>query len=188
MFSNKRNGVTKISERKAREPLPKPFRTPEQIEKEFDEMIVKRQSDTTKGGATAQKNTHDPLYEDCFGDGGFGDGGFGGDMGMDLDDGYSGDNDGGDDEEEEEEESLENMPLYEVEEHFKPVFKKGVFRRFAKKRTYAEAKRQRKRNWTEFIDCVAGDLAWCPLGAGVQPCDCKESILLPALSWNGTKT
>jgi hypothetical protein len=133
-----------------------------------------------KGGATVQKNIHDPSYEDCFGDGGFG-----GNMGMDLDDGYFSDNDGGD---EEEEESLENMPLYQVEEHFKPFFKKEVFRRFSKKRTYAEAKKQRKRNWTEFIDCVAGDLAWCPLGAGVQPCDCEESILLPALSWTGTKT
>ena len=116
MFSNKRNGVSKISERKARELPPEPFRTFEQIEKDFEEMIVKQPTDIAKGGATVQNDIHDPSYEDCFGDGGFG-----GDMGMDLDDGYSGDNDGGDDDEEEE--SLENMPLYPVEEHFKPVFK-----------------------------------------------------------------
>jgi hypothetical protein len=137
-------------------------------------------TDITKGRVTVQKNIHDPSYEDCFGEGGFS----GDNMVIDMDDGYSGDNDGVD----EEEELLENTPLYQVEDHFKPVFKKGVFRRFAKKRTYAEAKKQRKRNWKEFIDCVAGDLAWCPLSAGIQPCDCEESILLPALSWNGTKT
>jgi len=180
-FSKKKSGVTKISERKAREPAPKPFRAGDEIEKAYLEMLEKQSVDIAKGGATFQQNIYDPSYDDC---GGFGDGGFGDDTAMDLDDGYFGDNDGGD--YEEEEESLESMSLYQVQENYKPVLKKEVFSRFEKKRSYKEKLKRYKENWTEFIDCVAGDLAWCP--AGAQPCDCEDSVLLPALSWTGTKT
>lgn len=177
-FSKKKSGVTKISERKAREPAPKPFRAIDEIERAYLEMLEKQSADIAKDGAIFQQNIYDPSYD------GFGDGGFGDDIVMDLDDGYSGDNDGGDDEEEEE--SLENMSLYQVQENYKPVLRKEVFSRFAKKWSYKEKLKRYKENWTGFIDCVAGDLAWFP--AGAQPCDCEDSVLLPALSWTGTKT
>jgi hypothetical protein len=149
-------------------------------------MLEKQSADIVKGGAAFQQNIYDPSHEDCggFRDGGFGDDDFGDDTVMDLDDGYSADNDGGDDEEEEE--SLETMSLYQVQENYKPVLKKEVFSRFAKKRPYKEKLKRYKENWTEFIDCVARDLAWC--SAGAQPCDCEDSVLLPAVSWTGTKT
>lgn len=175
-FSRKKSGVTKISERKAREPGPKPFRTADEIKNAYLEMLEKESADIAKNGAAFQQNIYDPSHEDC--------GGFGDDTAMDLDDGYSADNDGGDDEEEEE--SLETMPLYQVQENFKPVLKKDVFSRFAKKRSYKEKLKRYKQNWTEFTDCVTGDMAWYP--AGAQPCDCEDSVLLPALSWTGTKT
>jgi len=184
-FSKKRSAVTKISERKAREPPPTPFRTPEQIREAYQELLENPETDFATGGATVQKHIHDPSYEDC---GGFGDGGFGDDMGMDLDDGYAGDDDGGDDGGDDEEEggSLETTSLSQIEENYKPILRRGMFSCFMKIRTYKEKLKRYKENWTEFVDCAAGDLAWC--AAGAQPCDCEDSMLLPALSWTGTKT
>src|SRR5271154_3168291 len=176
--SRKSGGFTKISERKARTRPEAPWRTIEDIKKDFQDSLKNQPADVAKDGTRFQQCLHNPSQEDCgafFGDGGFnGDGGFG--DAMDLE------NEGWLDDEEE---SLEGMPFEKLCAKVKYHFKMDPFE---KTRPYAGKLSAFKENWNEFIDCVTGEMAWSPLQppAGVRPCDCNESKKMPAVSWDGT--
>jgi hypothetical protein len=186
--------LVKISERKARTPFPPPFETPEEVRAEFEK---KKKEAAAKKGITIRSQAPEVSLGGFVDDdgGGFGDdgGGYGDGMSMDeIEYGY-----GGDDEEsgDEEYDSIENMRLDRLEERVKSSSRMERFneiaRQFAaaRKRTYKDKLMRFKGNWKEFVDCVTGDLAWSLSVAppsGVQPCDCKKSITLPAVSWSGT--
>ena len=180
--------IVKLSERRARTPFPKPELSHEEVLQEFKRQ---KQAKAENDGIIVRIPAPESSYEDC---GGFGDDdGFEDSMPMEeIEYGYCGDNEESDDEEDE---SFENMRLDLVEERVNGFRKTNLFNRYArefvgirKKRSYKDNLKRYKGNWKEFIDCVAGDLAWSPFEPSnpVQPCDCKESILLPAVSWSGT--
>ena len=116
---DKGRSISKISERKAKAPLPLLQVSRQEVEEQFERM---KEEQKTKRGTTVQSRAYGPTYEGCFGfenDGGFGDGndgGFGDDMSMgDIECRYAGDSEENgseeSDNEDEEDESFETMRL-----------------------------------------------------------------------------
>ena len=181
----------KISERKARMPWPLPSETPEETRAEFERQ---KKEAAAKRGITIRSQASKVSLGGFVDDdgGGFHDGvGFGDGM-EELEYGYRGDDEESGDEEYD---SIENMRLYQLEERVKSSARIEQFNEIARKfraatkRTYKDKLMRFKGNWKEFFDCVTGDLAWSLSVAppsGVQPCDCKNSKKLPAVSWSGT--
>jgi hypothetical protein len=201
---DKGRSISKISERKAKAPLPLLQVSRQEVEEQFERM---KEEQKTKRGTTVQSRAYGPTYEGCFGfenDGGFGDGndgGFGDDMSMgDIECRYAGDSEENgseeSDNEDEEDESFETMRLAQLElERAKSYAAMERFNEYARqfrpvrRRPYPHKLKRFKKHWKEFINCVTGDLAWIPIAppTGVQPCDCTKSIdKLPAVTWSGT--
>lgn len=182
----------KISEKKARTPFPLPLQTPEEVRAEFERQ---KKEEAAKKGITIRSRAPEVSlggFVDDDGDGyGEDGGGYGDGMSMEeIEYGYSGDDEESGDEEYD---SIENMRLDRLEERVKSSSRMERFneiaRQFARKRTYKDKLMRFKGNWKEFFDCVTGDLAWSlsvTPPSGVQPCDCKKPLKLPAVSWTGT--
>jgi hypothetical protein len=179
--------IAKLSERKARTPFPPPPLSPEEVLEEFKK---KKQEQAAKKGITVRSRAPEPSFADCYG---FEEAsGFGDSMSMEeIEYGYNGDEEESDDEENE---SFENMRLDRLEDRVNGCSRTELFNQYSrqfvagKKQSYKAKLKRFKGNWKEFIDCVTGDLAWSSVAppTGVQPCDCKELIQLPAVSWSGT--
>jgi hypothetical protein len=172
----------KISARHAAIPLPKPTRSAAELMVAFQKHMQEKKLEDMQ----PDMNHGQPSYNDC--------GGVGNDtMSIDVDDGYSGDQEmvSNEEEDEEEEESFDNMRPEGIEKSVNAAMGRQVFnhpRFFKARRSYAYNAKRYKANWRDFVECVTGDLAWRSLGNSISVCDCEESAMFPAVSLTGTSS